>query len=556
MSAVLRVRRMRAVFGTVALLMALGSVRTAHAGWPSDGLPLGWADRDELGPELLSDGEGGVVVSWSGHRRAFLQRFTGFGEVAVGWPDTGLSLSADSVAQFPAKLVRTGEDLMAIFSQSRNGVSETLVQRFSMDGRPRWPSNRRLFGASEASFGRICPDGSGGFFSTGIQPLSRPYYRLRLQHWSADGTPAAGWPDSGQIILPATTSPYLFLAEDGGGGVWLAWSFDGDSRLIVQRRTHSGASYPGWPDSGLVVAAGPAPALGGMIPSGDGGIWLVWRDQRHDLGDVYALKLTSSGEPAAGFPSDGVRVCGEINLQFPVSMCSDEAAGVFILWTDRRWDGWEVYVQRITASGELASGWTEGGTLLSGERRASGGMLIADGRGGALAVWSSFEDCHARRITGEGESSMRWGAEMVVAKNLGGVSGISDGSGGVFLGLAHSDSWFFSSHLYLQRITRSGTVGPAPPSSFELSRAWPNPSRAVVHVEFTLAHEDEIEIDVLDVTGRLVRRVQDRREFAPGTHVIGWDGEDDLRRAASPGLYFVVARTAAESRVQRAVLIR
>jgi hypothetical protein len=85
----------------------------------------------------------------------------------------------------------------------------------------------------------------------------------------------------------------------------------------------------------------------------------------------------------------------------------------------------------------------------------------------------------------------------------------------------------------------SGTTGvplPAAPSMLRLSANSPNPFRTSTSFLISLPQEDQVEVRILDASGRLIRRLDQR--FAAGSHEIRWDGRDEARREAPSGVLF------------------
>jgi hypothetical protein len=93
-------------------------------------------------------------------------------------------------------------------------------------------------------------------------------------------------------------------------------------------------------------------------------------------------------------------------------------------------------------------------------------------------------------------------------------------------------------------------VGPVSTLAFALEPVAPNPTRGDARFAFRLAREAAIELDVLDVQGRLVARLAHGRHAA-GAHEVRWD-----RGATSPGLYLVRLRHPEATISRRFVLIR
>ena len=81
---------------------------------------------------------------------------------------------------------------------------------------------------------------------------------------------------------------------------------------------------------------------------------------------------------------------------------------------------------------------------------------------------------------------------------------------------------------------------------------WPNPFNPRTHLSFSLAHAMNVDLDVLDLRGRLVRRLQSGR-LAVGEHTVVWDGRDERGRAVGSGVY--VARISGAGTNQRRKLV-
>ncbi len=99
------------------------------------------------------------------------------------------------------------------------------------------------------------------------------------------------------------------------------------------------------------------------------------------------------------------------------------------------------------------------------------------------------------------------------------------------------------------------TVSAGTPARLSLASPWPNPARGAVSFEVSLPRAGELEAEVLDVSGRVVRTL-DHRVAEAGVRRIVWDGRDALGREAAPGLYLVRVRGAGEARTARVVRVR
>ena len=92
------------------------------------------------------------------------------------------------------------------------------------------------------------------------------------------------------------------------------------------------------------------------------------------------------------------------------------------------------------------------------------------------------------------------------------------------------------------------------PRETALGKAWPNPSTGPMTLEFSLARSTPVELDVLDLQGRVRSRLA-HGEYAPGHYRVDWDGRDDGVKL-SPGIYYVRLDAAGKAYVSRVVIIR
>ena len=126
------------------------------------------------------------------------------------------------------------------------------------------------------------------------------------------------------------------------------------------------------------------------------------------------------------------------------------------------------------------------------------------------------------------------------------VVGMERGGGGsaIFVTLDNGDVWrmcygapgeLIGNILYAPGIAAVEQDSPRAANSFALPR--PNPFNPVTRIPYTMASPGRVRIEVFDVTGRLVRTVEDATRPA-GLHVAQWDGRDDDDRDSASGTYF------------------
>ena len=114
----------------------------------------------------------------------------------------------------------------------------------------------------------------------------------------------------------------------------------------------------------------------------------------------------------------------------------------------------------------------------------------------------------------------------------------------------------------IRRIVRTSTVAaPEPPPDaahrgVSFATPYPSPSRGAVHLAYTLREAALVELQILDLGGRVARRLVDRGPAEPRTYECSWDGRDDKGRALPAGIYRAVLTAGGERVERRAALVR
>jgi hypothetical protein len=265
--------------------------------------------------------------------------------------------------------------------------------------------------------------------------------------WPVDGAPVCVQP--GYDIAPQ-------VVPDERGGVIIVWR-DGrptptSPDYYAQRLDPFGGLSAGWPINGVPVGLSPGAQDGSqhadnVIPDGEGGALVAWLDYRTfgqpgvpTSWDIYAQKVTASGAIAPGWPTDGVPVATQPpHFRLEVTLTSDGAGGAFVVWMDQRNGDLDIYASRLTAAGVRAPGWPEHGLPLCTLPGNQGNPhLIPDGSGGAIVAWSEGDGgILATRLTAGGEVAPGWmvgGTPVVSPPAVAGMREIvPDGAGGAYV---------------------------------------------------------------------------------------------------------------------------
>jgi predicted lipoprotein with Yx(FWY)xxD motif len=187
---------------------------------------------------------------------------------------------------------------------------------------------------------------------------------------------------------------------------------------------------------------------------------VTWHDLRSGNYDIYAQRINASG--TVQWTANGVPLCTATGPQQNPQIASDGSGGAIVTWTDSRSGNYDIYAQRISASGAVQ--WTANGVpLCTATANQNTPQIASDGSSGAIVTWYDYRsgnsDIYAQRIDVSG--TVQWTANGVPLCTATGdqlYSQIaSDGSGGALV--TWDDQRSGEHRIYIQRTTDVG-MGP------------------------------------------------------------------------------------------------
>ncbi|MEO5987960.1 MAG: hypothetical protein ABIU54_10195, partial [Candidatus Eisenbacteria bacterium] len=222
-------------------------------------------------------------------------------------------------------------------------------------------------------------------------------------------------------------------------------------------------AFAGWgalPTGTLICNAFSDQHLPVSVPDGIGGVFVVWVDLRSNGFDLYAQRIDASGTQR--WTTNGVPVCTATGLQDLPALIADGTGGLIVAWEDMRGADFDIYAQRFAANGVRQ--WTADGVKLCGAiGEQSSPSIVADGSGGAIVAWTDFRsgaaaDVYSQRVNATGLA--QWTANGVAvctaAFDQDATSLVSDGASGAIA--VWSDLRSGAQHdVYARRITAAGT---------------------------------------------------------------------------------------------------
>ncbi len=140
-----------------------------------------------------------------------------------------------------------------------------------------------------------------------------------------------------------------------------------------------------------------------IASDGSGGAAITWQDLRSGKDDIYAQRVDASGTPLWTADGVGVRTAAANDANEP-QIAADGSGGAIITWPDYRSGKWDIYAQRVDASGTPL--WTADGVGVrtAAANSAANPQIASDGSGGAIVTWEDYRsgsknDIYAQRIS-------------------------------------------------------------------------------------------------------------------------------------------------------------
>ena len=200
-----------------------------------------------------------------------------------------------------------------------------------------------------------------------------------------------------------------------------------------------------------------------ICSDGESGAIIVWEDRRNGNWDIFAQRISSSGQLLWG--NNGTAVCTANNGQERVQVCTDGLGGAIITWDDSRTGSErDIYAQKIDSSGNIQ--WTFNGIVIcSAIDYQYDPFIIYDGEGGAIITWEdyrdgsgSYTDVYAQKINSAGISqwTLNGTAICTASYSQGDPMLCSDDKGGAII-----TWWDYRSgnkDIYIQHINSTGFV--------------------------------------------------------------------------------------------------
>ena len=455
-------------FATAFLLLSvicLSYSLAAASQWQQNGVPVSLATAIQDEARVVSDGNGGAFIVWEDTRNnldVYAQHVDAWGNAL--WTTDGVRLSPVAANQFDPAAVSDGAGGVIIAWEDAAGGQPIVAQRLDADGNLLWGANGTVVSTAASGPARISlvADGQGGAVVCWNE-FRNGNWDIFGQHLDSSGTPTWGGADVVVCDDPGFQDVFEMTTDDAGGAI-LAWedTRNGQGDDVYAQRLDATGTRVWSPANGVDVATEvnnqSAPQV---APDGQGGVIIVWQDQRAGTFAIYGQRINDQGA-AEWLGADGMAINNLTDVKTNIDVVSDGALGAILSWRDTREPNGDIYAQRVTATGSFL--WTVQGELVcSSLYNQNSPVLVADGNGGAVIAWRdnrnlASTDIYAQRMDGSG--SPVWTANGIPLSTAAGDENLpviaSDGAGGALVVTQRNPG---NEDLWAQRVERNGYWG-------------------------------------------------------------------------------------------------
>lgn len=359
------------------------------------------ASGTRTSPVSAKDKHNNVFVAWVDSRNSastgndiYIQKINKDGSMA--WATNGIPVCTASGAQSAPSIASDGDNgVILVWLDGRSGTNQVYAQRIDSNGVAKYASNG--FQVAPTSTAQLSP-----IVTALNQNDAMVFFRenrgtnidLYLQKIVLN-TGTSAFTGEVAIAVASGVQNNISMIADGEGGAYLSWEDPRGANTDVYAQRISNTGNIQWTANGINVTPSidanqlrPAMALDSV----NGGFFMAWQDLRLSPsdGNIYAQKVNADGTFA--WTNGGIPICQAANSQDPPKIVNDGNEGAIIAWIDPR-DGLnsrKLFAQRVNKLGAVQ--WTADGVNLASSQLLSistSTFTLTKGKvaGTAIIVW-------------------------------------------------------------------------------------------------------------------------------------------------------------------------
>ncbi|MFX0133585.1 MAG: hypothetical protein ACFFDN_08075, partial [Candidatus Hodarchaeota archaeon] len=315
---------------------------SGHTQWTNDGVAICTETNTQWLPAICNDGNGGAIITWQDYRNQtvtaydiYVQRIDSNGN--VNWTSNGIPICTEiDDQQFPKIISDQNGGAIISWADYRDSGADIYAQRVNSSGHIQWTNNGTSICTAiwDQYSPRMCNDENGGAIITWLDYRMGTHYNVYAQRINLTGD--IQWTIDGAGVCTASDhQEFPRICSDGVGGAIISWEDRVTSivDIYVQRINSTGDIQ--WPSRGVPICTeNNQQKYPEICDDGIEGAIIAWRDNRSGNFDIYAQRINSTGHTQ--WTDNGTIICNAINEQDWHEIISDGSGGAIITWQDAR----------------------------------------------------------------------------------------------------------------------------------------------------------------------------------------------------------------------------
>ncbi|MDP8238144.1 MAG: T9SS type A sorting domain-containing protein [Candidatus Hatepunaea meridiana] len=545
--------------------------------WEEDGIALvDSISGNTSSLKLLSRMNGSFALAWLDGRRGGLGSIPYFQYCRDAGDRVESLMNNDGAPVFsgtrggsavPDAVLDNEDGMFVVWQDQRtsNDVYCIYAQRINVEGEEQWGESGLLVSEEDAMYEKahphVCNDGDDGIFVAWESRTEDGFVNLFMQHINGDGNLL--WEeDITQVTLHEMDELIESFISDGEGGAILLFQgnypLGGIDQDIWALRINGDGEYI-WGDEeegSIVITDARLKQSDAVIKRHQNGYIVVWVDGQDDDGgqpqlDIFGQFINPDG--SFRWRENGVAICGFEYHQASPSIAIDNETHIWVAWVDHRYAGSQrrrdIYIQKFSCRP------TDGFQVITLLPEDSGigvctansdqvnPQLVHDGNNGMWVVWEDYRggvlsDIYATHLNEEATPIRDWGengriicdafhrqetphaVSLYPYAHTGIVAAWTD------MRATGKEELY---NIFVQRIDDNIVTAGLPeptviPIGFALQQAYPDPFNSMTTIQYTVPVDIQIELNLYDITGRLVKELATKQAVA-GTHSVLIDAE-------------------------------
>lgn len=372
---------------------------------------------EQRNSQVIKTRDSNYIVVWEDQRDdnkdIYAQKLQAVDGASV-WAEDGVPVVSASGSQMatsaPIALVSDNANGAIIaWDDNRGGSNAVYAHRLDEDGEPVWTANGILIDTM-ASNPIMAEDGSGGMYLAWVD-TSAGTADILITRVKSDGTVDDNWNLAGSgTFRPVSVAGNGGLEEinpqiivNEDGEVFVSYFFvDGTNNTVAATKLDTNGGIL-WQNQIIFQNVGSTNHQQGIVSDGNGGIIVAVRY----VVTVRVQRLDSNG--SALWAANG-ELLMEPSLASVgrVRIIDDNTLpthGAIVVWEDTRTTRNEIYAQRVNSDGDAQ--WTAGGIAISNTAdniAASSPLIVSNGGYGAIIAYNSNNHIYAQHLNSNGDA--------------------------------------------------------------------------------------------------------------------------------------------------------